>query len=509
MRLIRGSLFVGALLLAAAAACGDRPAGGELAVRAAQPIQGGTVDKGDPAVVGILISAGGGVAICSGSLIAPNLVLTAHHCVAQTPASSSGCSSTGSFGANYAATSFRVTSSYDAAAKSFGAGTVPAVDSKTWFGAAKVVVAGSDICGGDMAVIELAKPMTGVCPLIPRVDAAVAKGEAYTAVGFGITSPSGAAAGTRYTVSGLSVQCAANCGYGTSATLEWVGGSAAAKGTCEGDSGGPALDAAGRVLGTVSRGPAGSCNQTVYVGTAGQAAWIKQMAKQAASDGGYAAAGWVGGGATSDPANGYCGSSAGDAGALADAGSAPDTGTPTPDAGSAGACGDPATTCLDGSGAGDFGCFAAGPAFPASAAICSASAACASGFSCWATSAAATTGYCVQDCTAGAAGPADAGGADTGSATKPDTGAGGGTTPDTGATPSADSGADPGTDPGTDPAPSDDAGATADTGHKTVLMDDTASAGGCASGRGPVPGGAFAAACLALGAALAARDARR
>ena len=43
-----------------------------------------------------------------------------------------------------------------------------------------------------------------------------------------------------------------NCGGGMSASLEWEGGTAAQKGTCEGDSGGPALDSQNRVIGTVS-----------------------------------------------------------------------------------------------------------------------------------------------------------------------------------------------------------------------------------------------------------------
>lgn len=328
MRPFRVALALAASLSAVACGCGARATREELAVRAAQPIQGGSIDTGDPAVVGIVIQAGGGLAVCSGALIAPNLVLTAHHCVSQAASSSTACS-TSSFGAAYPASALRITSSHDAAAGAYAAGTLPSIDSDTWFGAAKVTVAGEDLCGQDMAVVELSKPMSGVCPLVPRIDSAVSEGEGYAAVGFGITSPSAAAAGTRYRVGGLAVLCAGSCGGETSSTLEWIGGSAAAKGACEGDSGGPALDSDGRILGTVSRGPTASCNQTVYEATFGAAAWLEAMAQQAASDGGYPVAGWVTGGATSDPENGYCGSGivgggsdagAGDGGAPGEAG---------------------------------------------------------------------------------------------------------------------------------------------------------------------------------------------
>jgi secreted trypsin-like serine protease len=49
-----------------------------------QSIQGGSADKADPAV-GLVWFDGGG--FCTGSLIAPNVVLTAGHCVEQTVAS--------------------------------------------------------------------------------------------------------------------------------------------------------------------------------------------------------------------------------------------------------------------------------------------------------------------------------------------------------------------------------------------------------------------------------------
>ena len=87
--------------------------------------------QGDPAVVSILINSSGGMSLCSGTLVGPNLVLSAHHCVADN--TSTQCSANG-FGALYPATDFRVTTSPTAAAQVFnGSGQLPAADGVTWW----------------------------------------------------------------------------------------------------------------------------------------------------------------------------------------------------------------------------------------------------------------------------------------------------------------------------------------------------------------------------------------
>ncbi|MGZ3419728.1 MAG: S1 family peptidase [Polyangiales bacterium] len=475
MRVIGSSFVLAAMLGAAVVGCGDAASQREEPVLTrGQAIQGGTVDTGDPAVVGIIINAGGGIAICTGSLIAPNLVLTAHHCVASS--GSTSCSSS-SFGGMYSASAFRVTTNYNKAASSFSTGSVPSVDGSTWFGVTKVLTPGNNICGQDMAVLELSKPITGVCPLIPAVDVAPTKGEGYTAVGFGITSPSGMAAGTRYKATGLTVQCtsASSCGESTSSmssTMEWEGGSSGGKGTCEGDSGGPALDSAGRVIGTVSRGPAGSCSSTIYESVYGEAAWIKSVAQTAATDGGYTAAGWITGGATSDVNNGYCGTGTPTGGTDAGTGGGTDSG------GGTGTSGGPCPsglTCTDGSGMGDYGCFdpSSSDGFPSSAPSCTKDADCPSGWNCWAASATATTGSCIEACTPGSTTGADSGTGTGGSTTDSGMGTGGSTT-DSGTVVIG------GDDAGTGTVGGD--GGTTDGGMKKkgVPFTDTGAAGTCA-----------------------------
>ena len=82
-------LIRAALAAAALAGCGGPVGDGADGVdgigRAAHPIIGGTLDEDTSGVVGLALDLGARVAgHCSGTLIAPNLVLTARHCVALT-----------------------------------------------------------------------------------------------------------------------------------------------------------------------------------------------------------------------------------------------------------------------------------------------------------------------------------------------------------------------------------------------------------------------------------------
>src|SRR4051794_36251646 len=65
-------------MLSVLSGCHGVSTSGELS----QSIVGGTVDNGDPGVVLLLRLSQQGAEICTGSVIAPQLVLTAAHCVA-------------------------------------------------------------------------------------------------------------------------------------------------------------------------------------------------------------------------------------------------------------------------------------------------------------------------------------------------------------------------------------------------------------------------------------------
>ena len=288
---MKKSVAVGLVGLALVACDDAAPSGGEVKTlrSSAQLIEGGTVDRTDTQVVGLAINLGAqGAALCSGSLIAPNLVLTARHCVAELASETVDCN-TSVFGPVYPASSFSATTNVTVSFSGRGG-----------YRGQEVFVpeTSTDVCGYDIALIVLAEnvPANVAEPITPRVDTAVVRGEGYTAVGYGSTAD-GTGSGTRRILENLSVQCSGRqCGFFGITSTEWVG----SDGVCQGDSGGPAIDELGRVIGVASRGGAG-CVGSVYAGVQPWGNWIREKGEYAAIEGGYAPALWVTEGIT-DPA---------------------------------------------------------------------------------------------------------------------------------------------------------------------------------------------------------------
>lgn len=257
----------------------------------AQPIEGGYYDETTTHVVGLVRLANQGIASCSGTLIAPNVILTAQHCVAD---SSDGgfvqCGSTRFYPA-HEASSFYVT-------------TRPALSQNAadYHQVAEVLVppGGDAFCNHDQALLILdeAIPIEEAVPATPRVDVPLVAGEVYDAVGFGQTGPNGSS-GTRYRRDGLYTNCVGTeCSVTTSAQeFEWVGEA----GACQGDSGGPALDAMGRVAGVLSRGRQDSCDEPIYGHVFGWGEWIKEATAYGTSSRGIEIPPWTQGFPT-DPA---------------------------------------------------------------------------------------------------------------------------------------------------------------------------------------------------------------
>jgi len=271
-------------LPACASASGD-----EAPSNARLGISGGQPDPLDSNVF-LLVSqrAQRAVALCSASLIAPNLLLTARHCVSEVSSEQVTCGQT-TAGEPFAPERFFATNAL----------SIDDVSSAFRVSSISVPTDSSDICGFDIALVTLTTlvPPSVAQPLVPRIDRQVEVREIYSAVGYGQDSAGeDGVAGQRRARSGLAVMCIpGKCGFGVEAN-EFVGDA----GICSGDSGGPALDDAGKVVGVVSRS-GNDCAHPVYASVASWKEWISEVALQAAEQGKYEAPFWVASG-LSDPA---------------------------------------------------------------------------------------------------------------------------------------------------------------------------------------------------------------
>ncbi len=192
-----------------------------------------------------------GVGECTGTLLAPNLVLTARHCVADTDPYAA-CDAdgkplaAGEVRANHKPDTMYVFVGKDRPDFSRGA---PQID-----GQGKKILddGGKNLCNHDIALILLKEPIKNaqIAPL--RLESEVEKGETITAVGWGVTekSPQPDQRQQRSGVKVLEVGPDKTAVPAVPPNEFQVGES-----ICSGDSGGPAFaESTGAIVGVVSRG---------------------------------------------------------------------------------------------------------------------------------------------------------------------------------------------------------------------------------------------------------------
>jgi hypothetical protein len=249
----------GAPLLFVLAACAapNEPAEAERAARtehtgtsASAIIRGTDSPASQDAVVLVMhydaIKVGGDPAGCSGTLLAPRLVLTARHCVADTDESVL-CDANGNATVGGKVSGDNDPTKLFAFAGQMRPDFISGLDTASR-GMEVIDDGAMTLCNHDLALILLATPLQGGKTAPIRLDGGPQKGENVTLVGWGVTDKSDTPQ-TRQQRTGLSIAIVGPADH--LGPFEFSMGESG----CAGDSGGPALDAAsGAVVGILSRG---------------------------------------------------------------------------------------------------------------------------------------------------------------------------------------------------------------------------------------------------------------
>lgn len=304
------SLGASGFAVLCAVSCGSAHSPEEQTAKTTEAIQDGMSDTTNqyPFVVAVIENSQQ-VGLCSGSLLAPNLVATARHCVTALSGPNGIDCATSTFGSDLPVSDFLITND-------------STLSSKTRFiGVRQLVVpTGSEhtkVCGNDIALLILDQNLAVPQYVTPTLNPPMTDPRysiSVTAIGYGIDTPldtTGMSAGTRRVRENVALACVPNdpsfagCYVGSTvaqflAPDEFVSGDAS---TCEGDSGSGAFDqgsfdrAQWVSFGVLSRGAtdldSGTCVQPIYSRFDAWAQLLVDAVTQAATLGGYPVPAWA------------------------------------------------------------------------------------------------------------------------------------------------------------------------------------------------------------------------